>query len=203
MKQNSLILIIVVSIIVIIFFLMLLMKVKVNIYKRGSGYGIIKVKLWFLNIKSIDIGQSFSKMLETHLMSSNIKNGINNLRIFIDNNFLIKEFISNITVKKIVFIPKYNTSSPILMPYISVFNWSIIGMVKRLINNYFLRVKNEYYQIYLDDETKKGIDLELELQIELWRIIKVSLGNIKPLTTMIKRLKKESKMYGNYETTSE
>lgn len=203
MKQNSLILIIVVSIIVIIFFLMLLMKVKVNIYKRGSGYGIIKVKLWFLNIKSIDIGQSFSKMLETHLMSSNIKNGINNLRIFIDNNFLIKEFISNITVKKIVFIPKYNTSSPILMPYISVFNWSIIGMVKRLINNYFLRVKNEYYQIYLADETKKGIDLELELQIELWRIIKVSLGNIKPLTTMIKRLKKESKMYGNYETTSE
>lgn len=201
MKLN--ILIIIVFFIIIILSIILLSKFKIKIYKRSQGKGIITIKYNFIKIKEFDIGQSISKMMETHLMSSNIKNAINNLRIMIDNDLLLKELLSQIVVKKIILIPKYNIEDPTVMPYVSVINWSIISLFKRLLSDYFKKVESEYYQIYIYDESKKGIDLELELEIIGWRLLKTILKHFPSFKTMIKRFKKEGKIYGNNETTSE
>lgn len=201
MKLN--ILIIIVFFLFSILLIILFSKIKVRIYKRSQGKGIVTIKYNFIKIKELDIGKSISKMMETHLLSSNVKNTINNLRIIIDNDMLLKSLLSQTVVKKIVFIPKYNIEDPMIMPYVSVVSWSIISLIKRILGDYFRKIESEYYQIYIYDESKKGIDLEMELEIMGWRLIKTAITHFKSLKTMIKRFKKEGMIYGNNETTRE
>ncbi len=202
MKQNKLFLIIMLVVFLQLIIIVLFSKLKIELYKKEKGQGILNLRIGFITIKKIDLGKSFLNMMESHLLSSNIKNAINNYKIVIDNNDLIKKYLKQMTIKKIVFIPRFNSESPIFMPYISVINWSIISSIKKLISDYFLKVKNEYYQIYYNDETKKGLDLEINLEVSIARILMVSIKNLKHLVIMIKRFKKEGKIYGNYESTS-
>lgn len=198
MKWYYFILIIIILLIIILFNT----KLRLHMYKRGNGFGIIKLKLGFIPLKYIDLGSSLFNMLETHPLKSNIKNMFVNMQIVIDSNRLVKDYLKATTINKITFISKYNSESPIIMPYICIINWSIISIIKRLTNEYFRDVKEEYYQTYLNDESKKGIDMELECETKLGSIILVGIKNIKLLFSMIKRLKKEGKIYGKFESTS-
>lgn len=178
--------------------LILFSKIKVKIYKRGSNKGEVDIYLTFIKHIHIDIGKMIKKYIERYSVKENMIQIKNFYNVSKKNKYLIDKIMKCIIVKRVVFVPAYNTTSPLFYPYIIIANWQIIGIFKRMLSK-FKSVENEYYNVMMNDDEKKGFNLELLMEVRIGSIIYILLSNIKETFKLFKSTK-EGKVNGREQT---
>lgn len=195
MKTLGFILIILSFLIIVILF----SKIKIKLYKRGSGKLELDIYFFFIIHKHIDLTKLVNLYIKDHNPQENVNIVISNIRLFINNNIIIEKYLKKITIKKIFITTGYNTENPLFYPYLTILNWSILSSIKSLVNRFFKKVKNEYYQVLMNDESKTGINLDILASVGVYNLLYVSITNFKELIKLIKYLKK-GKENGKYQT---
>ena len=70
----------------IILFIILFSKLKIKIYKRGSGKLELDIYFLFFAHINLNLTRIFDKYLKTHSTKENINTILSNIRLFINNN---------------------------------------------------------------------------------------------------------------------
>lgn len=185
--------------IIIVFILCFILssRIRIRIYKKEKGMSIIQISLnllfWNILIKTIDLGKYVKKNMEIYSFKKNLREGILNIKKIIENNHLIKKYIKSLMIDKVTIIIRNNSLNPSYYPFISVINWNIISTIKYLLNTYCKDVDNEYYGVMLNDESKKGMDIELIGSISIFSILKVTLVNLKTIIILLKKEKRNGR----------
>lgn len=187
----------------IILFIILFSKLKIKIYKRGSGKLELDIYFLFFAHINLNLTRIFDKYLKTHSTKENINTILSNIRLFINNNKIIEKILNKVTVKKIYFITGYNTSNPLFYPYLTVLNWSIVSSVKNFVDRYFKKVDNEYYQVMMNDESKKGINIDALFSVRVISILIVILIRLKEFIKLIKYIRKGKEENGRKLSTNQ
>ena len=187
----------------IILFIILFSKLKIKIYKRGSGKLELDIYFLFFAHINLNLTRIFDKYLKTHSTKENINTILSNIRLFINNNKIIEKILNKVTVKKVYFITGYNTSNPLFYPYLTVFNWSIVSSVKNFVDRYFKKVDNEYYQVMMNDESKKGINIDALFSVRVISILIVILIRFKEFIKLIKYIRKGKEENGRKLSTNQ
>lgn len=187
----------------IILFIILFSKLKIKIYKRGSGKLELDIYFLFFAHINLNLTRIFDKYLKTHSTKENINTILSNIRLFINNNKIIEKILNKVTVKKIYLITGYNTSNPLFYPYLTVLNWSIVSSVKNFVDRYFKKVDNEYYQVMMNDESKKGINIDALFSVRIISILIVILIRFKEFIKLIKYIRKGKEENGRKLSTNQ
>lgn len=187
----------------IILFIILFSKLKIKIYKRGSGKLELDIYFLFFAHINLNLTRIFDKYLKTHSTKENINTILSNIRLFINNNKIIEKILNKVTVKKVYFITGYNTSNPLFYPYLTVLNWSIVSSVKNFVDRYFKKVDNEYYQVMMNDESKKGINIDALFSVRVISILIVILIRFKEFIKLIKYIRKGKEENGRKLSTNQ
>lgn len=184
------ILTIIIIIFIILTLILLFSKIKIKLYKRGSGKLELDIYIFFIIHKHLDLTKILNRFIKTHSTKENINSIISNIRLFINNNKIIENYLSKVTIKKIIFITGYNTTDPVFYPYVTILNWSIVSSVRSIVNRYFKKIENEYYQVLMNDESKKGINLDILASVNIFNLLFESIINLKEFIKLIKYIKK-------------
>lgn len=190
------------KLIVTIFLILLLViiiftsKIKIKIYKRAKNMLIMDLYLFILIHKQLNITKIFKKFVKNHSAKENINKIIYSIRLYIRNNILISKLLKATTVKRISFTTGYNTNNTLLYPYVTVLNYSIVSSIKSLIDSSFKKIEKEYYGVLMNDESKKGINIDLVLSIPLYKIVFIIITNLKEFIKLMKYLLKEKEKSG-------
>lgn len=187
----------------IILFIILFSKLKIKIYKRGSGKLELDIYFLFFAHINLNLTRIFDKYLKTHSTKENINTILSNIRLFINNNKIIEKILNKVAVKKIYLITGYNTNNPLFYPYLTVFNWSIVSSVKNFVDRYFKKVDNEYYQVMMNDESKKGINIDALFSVRVISILIVILIRFKEFIKLIKYIRKGKEENGRKLSTNQ
>ena len=152
--------------------------------------------------------QEFIRFIETtkNLSSKTIRaynSDLNDYFLYIRNNKIISKFLKVTTVKKIYFTTGYNTNNTLLYPYVTVLNYSICSSIKSLIDSSFKKVEKEYYGVLMNDETKKGINIDMLVSIPIYKILFIIITNLKDFIKVIKYLLKEEEINGRQSSTNQ
>lgn len=169
-------------------FSLLFSRIKIRVYKRGINKGEVDIYLSLIKHIHIDVGRILKKYIENYSIGENVNKIKEFNKISKINKSLIDKLCKCVIIKRIIFIPGYNTTSPVLYPYITFVNWQIISIVKRTLN-IFKKTEYEYYQVMMNDESKKGFNLDLLVDIPIRSIIYVFITNIKDTFKLIKTSK--------------
>jgi len=170
---------------------LLLTNINITLFKKAQAKGIITIKLGIFYKLQLDIGRSLEEMMLRYTLSSNILRTFDNIFIFINSKKTLKKFLKVIDIQKSTIIIRYNTENEIFYPFVGVGNWTIISTIKKIIHTYFRNVSNEYYQIYLNEEKKQGIDLNIIFKVKLFKLITLLIFNFKEILNIFKKLKEE------------
>ena len=176
------------SVLLLLTLCIIFIKVKIRIYKRGTGKGEIDIYLTLIKHIHIDIGKQIKKYIERYSIRENVNKIKTIHEISSKNKIIIDKIFKCCTVKKIIFVPGYNTTSPIFYPYVTILNWQLVSMVKYLLNK-FKRIDYEYYNVMMNDDNKKGFNLDFLLEIPIRSIIHVLISNMKDTIKLIKSIK--------------
>ena len=109
-----------------------------------------------------------------------------------EENFFVYLLLEFATIKKVTFIPTFNSSNPIVMPYLGFLDWFIISNIKNYIDNTFNIVKDDYYQIVLLKDENQGINFEVYATVTVLEILFAIIKNFK---VFLKLFKKKEKNY--------
>lgn len=167
-------------------------KVKLKIYKRGKQKGELELHLSFLIHKVVDIDSYFEKYMEDNSLFENLKFILKNIDTYSQMTPSIQKSLKEMRVTKITFIPNWNTENPMLFPYVTFFNWQLINIVKYILESHFKSVENEYYQVMMNDNTKRGFHLDLEIQVSLLALIKISIMNKELFHKVLMMIRKQT-----------
>lgn len=167
---------------------LLFSRIKIRVYKRGINKGEVDIYLSLIKHIHFDVGRILKKYIEKYSISENINRIKEFNKLSKINKPLIDKLCKCVIIERIVFVPGYNTTSPILYPYITFVNWQIISIVKKTLNR-FKKTEYEYYQVMMNDESKKGFNLDLLVDIPIRSIIYVFITNIKDTFKLIKTSK--------------
>ena len=193
----------IIFIILSLFILVILIsKIKLKIYKRGSGKLELDIYFLFIIHKHLNLTKVFNKFIKDHKPKENIVFALANIRVFLNNNKLIQKCLNKMNIEKIFVTTGYNTINPVLYPYITIFNWSVLSSIKSLVNRYFKKVENEYYQVLMNDESKRGINIDLLASVNVYKILFICITNFKELIKLIKNIK-GGKEYGGKHSSNQ
>ena len=122
------------------------------------------------------------------------ENGLNFeiLKDLKEENFFVYLLLEFAKIKKVTFIPTFNSSDPIMMPYLGFLDWFIISNIKNYIDHTFHVVKDDYYQIVLLQDENQGINFEVYATVTLLEILFAIIKNFK---VFLKLFKKKEKNY--------
>lgn len=172
---------IVLIIIFTILILILFMPIKVQIIRNDEKNDI---NLYF--VKLFNLRFDLDEFLK-RFYSSNSKVDINTIIKTISNikiyNKLLKEIMGMITIQKSTII--YNINNI----FLSVISWNTIYAFRNFINNLFLGVNNEYYNVMYSEKKKNTIEFEFIFYI---RVIYLIIAYIISVKQIIKNKRKGS-----------
>ena len=122
------------------------------------------------------------------------ENGLNFeiLKDLKEENFFVYLLLEFAKIKKVTFIPTFNSSNPIMMPYLGFLDWFIISNIKNYIDHTFHVVKDDYYQIVLLQDENQGINFEVYATVTLLEMLFAIIKNFK---VFLKLFKKKEKNY--------
>ena len=122
------------------------------------------------------------------------ENGLNFeiLKDLKEENFFVYLLLEFAKIKKVTFIPTFNSSDPIMMPYLGFLDWFIISNIKNYIDHTFHVVKDDYYQIVLLQDENQGINFEVCATVTLLEMLFAIIKNFK---VFLKLFKKKEKNY--------
>ena len=122
------------------------------------------------------------------------ENGLNFeiLKDLKEENFFVYLLLEFAKIKKVTFIPTFNSSDPIMMPYLGFLDWFIISNIKNYIDHTFHVVKDDYYQIVLLQDENQGINFEVYATVTLLEMLFAIIKNFK---VFLKLFKKKEKNY--------
>lgn len=109
-----------------------------------------------------------------------------------EENFFVYLLLEFAKIKKVTFIPTFNSSDPIMMPYLGFLDWFIISNIKNYIDHTFHVVKDDYYQIVLLQDENQGINFEVCATVTLLEMLFAIIKNFK---VFLKLFKKKEKNY--------
>lgn len=185
-----------ISIVVLIIFTT---KIKFKIYKRINGVGTVDIYISIFKVVHIDLGRKFKKYIDDYTVNDNIKRIINYMKVSRQYNYLIDKYMKCITINKAIFVPSYNSTSPLLFPYITFIDIQLINIFKIYIHK-CRKVKYEYYNMMLNDNTKQGVNIDIEAEVPIYLIIITFLKNINNTINFLKKTNKGEKASGREQT---
>lgn len=195
-------------ILILVFLILFLLnsKLEFRVYKKEAGKGEISLVLvflfWYIKLKTIDFGSYLKKTMEMYTMKENIKMTISQIKNVIENNRLLQKYLKQITIDKITIIPRWNSENPSFYAILTIINWNIISSAKYILDTYFKKVYNEYYGVIMNDESKKGIDIEIIGSVTIFKLLIVSILNLKQIIKIIKKEKQNGRTKTNQSATS-
>lgn len=186
---------IIILIIFIIINLILLIPVQVRIIKRFDRPLLFRVHIFNHIFYQKIITQNNNakekkfKFKLKYIFETDLNVILDDLK---KTNFFIYLALEHSSINKVTVIPAYNSSNPILMPYIGVADWIIVSAVKKYINSTFKNVSDEYYQIILLKDDTQGINFEIYATITLFKFIIAIFKNFK---VFLKTIRKKETSY--------
>lgn len=177
----------------LILVVLLFTSLKLKIYKRHDALVEVDLYIYFFFRIHIDIDEIYNKNFKGNSIIKNIKTTISYIRNFLDNHRLLGKYAKKMIVKKVTFIPLWNSENPLFAPYITYLNWQLVALFKYLVDDTFKRVDKEYYQVGLENEKLQGLNFDIELKIKVIDIIITSLQNFRQVINVIKRKLKKPK----------
>ena len=138
-------------IILVVLDLILLIPIEARIVKRIEKPLLLKVLVFKKTIFQMELKkkakpkQKSSFQFKISYLFENDLNII--LKDLKEENFFVYLLLEFAKIKKVTFIPTFNSSDPIMMPYLGFLDWFIISNIKNYIDHTFHVVKDDYYQI--------------------------------------------------------
>lgn len=183
-------------IILIILDLILLIPIEARIIKKIEKPLLLKVLIFKKTIFQMELKKkakpkqkSSFKFRVSYLFENDLNIILKDLK---EENFFVYLLLEFATIKKVTFIPTFNSSNPIVMPYLGFLDWFIISNIKNYIDNTFNIVKDDYYQIVLLKDENQGINFEVYATITVLEILFAIIKNFK---VFLKLFKKKEKNY--------
>ena len=195
-------------ILILVFLILFLLssKLEFRVYKQEAGKGEVSLVLvflfWYIKLKTIDFGSYLKKTMEMYTMKENIKMTLSQIKTVIENNQLLQKYLKQITIEKVTIIPKWNSENPSFYAILTIINWNIISTIKYILDTYFKKVYNEYYGVIMNDESKKGINIEIIGSVTIFKLLVVSILNLKQIIKIIKKEKQNGRAKTNQSATS-
>lgn len=149
-------------IILVVLDLILLIPIEARIVKRIEKPLLLKVLVFKKTIFQMELKkkakpkQKSSFQFKISYLFENDLNII--LKDLKEENFFVYLLLEFAKIKKVTFIPTFNSSNPIMMPYLGFLDWFIISNIKNYIDHTFHVVKDDYYQIVLLQDENQGIN---------------------------------------------
>ena len=168
-------------ILILVFLILFLLssKLEFRVYKQEAGKGEVSLVLvflfWYIKLKTIDFGSYLKKTMEMYTMKENIKMTLSQIKTVIENNQLLQKYLKQITIEKVTIIPRWNSENPSFYAILTIINWNIISTIKYILDTYFKKVHNEYYGVIMNDESKKGINIEIIGSVTIFKLLVVSI----------------------------
>ena len=161
-------------IILIILDLILLIPIEARIIKKIEKPLLLKVLIFKKTIFQMELKKkakpkqkSSFKFRVSYLFENDLNIILKDLK---EENFFVYLLLEFATIKKVTFIPTFNSSNPIVMPYLGFLDWFIISNIKNYIDNTFNIVKDDYYQIVLLKDENQGINFEVYATIKNFKV---------------------------------
>lgn len=195
-------------ILILVFLILFLLssKLEFRVYKQEAGKGEVSLVLvflfWYIKLKTIDFGSYLKKTMEMYTMKENIKMTLSQIKTVIENNQLLQKYLKQITIDKVTIIPRWNSENPSFYAILTIMNWNLISSAKYILDTYFKKVYNEYYGVIMNDESKKGIDIEIIGSVTIFKLLIVSILNLKQIIKIIKKEKQNGRTKTNQSATS-
>lgn len=195
-------------ILILVFLILFLLssKLEFRVYKQEAGKGEVSLVLvflfWYIKLKTIDFGSYLKKTMEMYTMKENIKITLSQIKTVIENNQLLQKYLKQITIEKVTIIPRWNSENPSFYAILTIINWNIISTIKYILDTYFKKVYNEYYGVIMNDESKKGINIEIIGSVTIFKLLVVSILNLKQIIKIIKKEKQNGRAKTNQSATS-
>ncbi len=195
-------------ILILVFLILFLLssKLEFRVYKQEAGKGEVSLVLvflfWYIKLKTIDFGSYLKKTMEMYTMKENIKMTLSQIKTVIENNQLLQKYLKQITIEKVTIIPRWNSENPSFYAILTIINWNIISTIKYILDTYFKKVYNEYYGVIMNDESKKGINIEIIGSVTIFKLLVVSILNLKQIIKIIKKEKQNGRAKTNQSATS-
>lgn len=196
-------------ILLILVFLLLFLfstKLEFRLYKREIGIQEVSIVIiflfWRIKLKTIDLGRYLERTMRKYSISENARMTLSQIKLMIANNHLIQKYLKQVTIEKITIIPRWNSENPSFYALITVMNWNIISTTKYILDTYFKKVNNEYYAVEMNDESKKGINMEIIASITIFKLLLVTILNLKQIIKIMKKEKQNGRAKTNQSTTS-
>lgn len=171
----------------LILFILLFTSLKLKIYKRHDAKVEIDLYIYFFFRIHLDIDEIYNKSFKGNSAVQNIKTAISYIRHFTSHHSLLGKYAKKMVVKKVTFIPLWNSENPLIAPYITYLNWQLVAVFKYLVDTTFKKVKKEYYQVGLENEKVQGLNFDIELKVKVISIIITSLQNFRQVINVIKQ----------------
>lgn len=195
-------------ILILVFLILFLLssKLEFRVYKQEAGKGEVSLVLvflfWYIKLKTIDFGSYLKKTMEMYTMKENIKMTLSQIKTVIENNQLLQKYLKQITIEKVTIIPRWNSENPSFYAILTIINWNILSTIKYILDTYFKKVHNEYYGVIMNDESKKGINIEIIGSVTIFKLLVVSILNLKQIIKIIKKEKQNGRAKTNQSATS-
>lgn len=195
-------------ILILVFLILFLLssKLEFRVYKQEAGKGevslVVVFLFWYIKLKTIDFGSYLKKTMEMYTMKENIKMTLSQIKTVIENNQLLQKYLKQITIEKVTIIPRWNSENPSFYAILTIINWNIISTIKYILDTYFKKVYNEYYGVIMNDESKKGINIEIIGSVTIFKLLVVSILNLKQIIKIIKKEKQNGRAKTNQSATS-
>ena len=178
-------------IILVVLDLILLIPIEARIVKRIEKPLLLKVLVFKKTIFQMELKkkakpkQKSSFQFKISYLFENDLNII--LKDLKEENFFVYLLLEFAKIKKVTFIPTFNSSDPIMMPYLGFLDWFIISNIKNYIDHTFHVVKDDYYQIVLLQDENQGINFEVYATVTLLEMLFAIIKNFKVFLKLFKK----------------
>ena len=184
----------IILIIFIIINLILLIPLEIRIVKRFDRPILFRVlvfnRIIFQKIKIESKKKKTNfKFKLSYIFETDLNEVLKELK---EENFFIYLMLEHAIIKKVTIIPTFNSSNPLILPYLGVMDWMLVATIKKYIDSTFKNVDNEYYQIILLKEDMQGLNFEICTTISLFNL---ALQIIKNFKVFLKTITKKEKKY--------
>ena len=177
-------------IILVVLDLILLIPIEARIVKRIEKPLLLKVLVFKKTIFQMELKKKAKpKQKRSYLFENDLNIILKDLK---EENFFVYLLLEFAKIKKVTFIPTFNSSDPIMMPYLGFLDWFIISNIKNYIDHTFHVVKDDYYQIVLLQDENQGINFEVCATVTLLEMLFAIIKNFK---VFLKLFKKKEKNY--------
>lgn len=113
-----------------------------------------------------------------------------NLNFLFTERKIIKEFAKSTYITNFLLISKNNAQNPIIESYINSTSLIMFSLIKAFLENNFKNVKNEVYQIRLEDKSLNNIDYDfdykIDIKVRVYAFLYILIINFKDIMKFVK-----------------